>query len=268
MTHLSHVAAAIKLRFLAMYKKANAGHVGCSLSCAEMLAMVRFGWMKDGDRLVLSKGHAAAALYATLAEAGTLTDADLATFYQDGTKLAAHPPPALAHEAPFATGSLGHGLSIAAGLALGSRLADKQETVYCITSDGELNEGGIWEAAMFARQHRLNNLVWLIDRNRLQGFGSTEEVMALEPLADKIRSFGFAAGVANGHDFGEMEQARTEAAAANAGLPVAVICNTIKGKGLGKLENTVASHYLPMDDQTYEAIVRSLRAELEVRHAG
>jgi transketolase len=249
---LEEHAASIKLRFLAMYKAANAGHVGSSLSCAEILTFVRFAWMQGDDRLVVSKGHAAAAVYALLVESGDLPAAELATFYQDGTRLAAHPPPGLCPLSPFATGSLGHGLSLAAGLALGAKMQGKRQKVFCVTSDGELNEGSIWEAALFAAHHELKNLIWLVDRNGLQGFGRTEDVVALEPLSSKLAAFGMTVLDADGHDFRDLERARAQLEGA-AG-PVALVCRTLKGHGIQGLEATVASHYLPMSDEQYAQI--------------
>lgn len=255
---LEERAASIKLRFLAMYKAANAGHVGSSLSCAEILTFVRFAWMHDDDRLIVSKGHAAAAVYALLVESGDLPAAELSTFYQDGTRLAAHPPPGLSPLCPFATGSLGHGLSLAAGLALGAKLQGKRQKVFCVTSDGELNEGSIWEAALFASHHELGNLVWLIDRNGLQGFGRTEDVMALEPLSSKLAAFGMTVLDADGHDFQDLERARAQLDAPATG-PVALICRTLKGHGVQGLEATVASHYLPLSDEQYAQITTEIR---------
>src|SRR5262249_53076531 len=155
------------------------------------LTLIKFVAMEKGDELILSKGHAAAALYATLAEFGDLGYSELNTFYQDGTWLSAHPPPKKLPGIPFATGSLGHGLSLASGMALGRKLRNRPGQIFCLTSDGELNEGSTWEAALFASHHQLSNLVWLIDRNGLQGFGRTEQVLRLEPLPEKLKAFGF-----------------------------------------------------------------------------
>jgi len=256
-------AYAVKKRFLGMYRSANAGHVGCSLSCTEILVFVRFGWMKDRDTLLLSKGHAAAALYSILAEAGALHENDIATFYHDGTLLAAHPPVNGIADIPFATGSLGHGLSLSAGMALGARLKNESRSFFCVSSDGELDEGSVWEAALFITQHRLNNLIWLIDRNGLQGIGRTEEVMALEPLADKLASFGFFVTAADGHDFGSLQEARNRCLGRENthGAPGVIICRTVKGRGLRSLENTVDSHYLPLTDEQYGRALDDLAAE-------
>jgi transketolase len=255
----------VKKRFLAMYKKANAGHIGSSLSCAEILVFLKFAWMRADDVVVLSKGHAAAALYSVLAEADLLSEQDIASYYEEGTKLPALPPFNAIKEIPFATGSLGHGLSVSAGMAFGARLNRKDKRFFCVTSDGELDEGSVWEAALFIAHHRLVNLVWLIDRNQIQGIARTEEVLALEPLDAKLRAFGFHVLCVDGHDFAALCSAREEYTRIQGahGAPVAIIANTIKGKGLGQLQDTVASHYLPMTDTQYE---RTL-AELARTHA-
>jgi len=256
---LEGVAASIKRRFLGMYFRARAGHVGSSLSCADMMAFVRFGWMAHGDDLVLSKGHAAAALYATLAEGGDLSEEEIATFYADGTLLPAHPPPNKLPRVPFATGSLGHGASLAAGLALAAKLRrEATRRVFCISSDGELDEGTSWEAAIFAAQHRLGNLVLLVDRNGLQGFGRTEDVMSLEPLADKFRAFRWDVYEADGHAMPSLVAAREAVTAARSERPSVILCHTVKGRGMGVLADTVDCHYLPMTQETYDRLLASL----------
>jgi transketolase len=243
----------VKKRFLAMYKKAHAGHIGSSLSCAEILVFLKFAWMQNDDLFVLSKGHAVAALYALLAEVNVLTPGQIDSFYEEGTQLPALPPTHAFKEIPFATGSLGHGLSLCAGMALGAVLHREQRRTFCLTSDGELNEGSIWEAALFIAHRKLHNLVWLIDRNRIQGIGRTEEVMALEPLDAKLRAFGFHVVVAEGHDFPSLLAARDECAQvlAQRRQPVVIIANTIKGHGVSCMQDTVDSHYLPMEDAQY-----------------
>ena len=256
---LEEAAASIKRRFLGMYFKANAGHVGSSLSCAEMLAFVRLGWMGPSDELVLSKGHAAAALYATLAESGELSADDIATFYADGTLLSAHPPPNKLPGIPFATGSLGHGVSISTGLAFASKLrGEPDRRVFCVASDGELDEGSCWEAALFAAQQKLHNLVWLIDRNGIQGFGRTEEVMPLEPLADKLRAFNWDVYEADGHSMPSLLQARDAVLATRSERPSVLLCRTVKGNGMGAMADTVDCHYRPMTQEIYDRLLQSL----------
>lgn len=240
-------ARRIRDRLIRMYKKANAGHVGCSLSCLEMIVYAKFELMQAEDELILSKGHAAALLYSVLAEAGVLTEAEIDTFYQNGTYLSAHPPVNKIKGIPFATGSLGHGLSLAAGFGLANKLKRSTKKIVCITSDGEINEGSTWEAALFIAHHNLKNVVWFIDRNYLQGFGRTEDTLKLDPLDKKLESFGFQVAVADGHSFDSLREAH---AAFDNEKPLAVICNTIKGKDL-TLQNTVDCHYLPLTEADF-----------------
>ena len=249
---LQKASKSIKVRFLQMYKNANAGHVGCSLSCTELLTISKLHWMKTDDNLILSKGHAAAVLYSVLAEAGEISEAEINTFYKDGTCLSAHPPANKIKSIPFATGSLGHGLSLAAGLAYASRLKKDAKKTFCITSDGEINEGSTWEAALFIAHHQLNNLVWLIDRNKLQGFGRTEDVMSLEPLDEKLKAFGFDVMLCDGHDFEKLDTCYKNY---SSNKPLAIIANTVKGNGMLELANTVDCHYLPMTDEQYKNIL-------------
>lgn len=241
----------VKNRLIRMYKKVNAGHVGCSLSCLEMAVFAKFEMMFTDDELVLSKGHAAALLYSVFAEAGVLSDQDIDTFYQNGTYLSAHPPVNKIPGVPFATGSLGHGLSIAAGLGLANRLKKNKKKIVCITSDGEINEGSTWEAVLFIAHHNLSNVVWLIDRNYLQGFGRTEETLRLDPLDKKLESFGFQVATADGHDFDSLRRA---VAQHQDNKPLVVICNTIKGKDM-ELQDTVDCHYLPLNDTEYQKLI-------------
>jgi transketolase len=242
---------AIKSRLIRMYKKANAGHVGCSLSCLEMIVFTKFELMTAEDELILSKGHAAALLYSVLAEDNMLSEEQIESFYENGTHLSAHPPVNKIKGIPFATGSLGHGLSISAGLALAGRLKRNEKRIFCITSDGELNEGSSWEAALFIAHHNLKNVIWLVDRNYLQGFGRTEDTLKLDPLDKKLESFGFQVEIADGHDFDSLKEAvsrfRNE-------RPLALICNTTKGKDL-TLQDTVDCHYLPLTEADYQKLI-------------
>jgi transketolase len=260
----------VKQRFLAMYKKAHAGHIGSSLSCAEILVFLRFAWMGDDDTFVLSKGHAVAALYSLLAEVNSLTPGEIDSYYEEGTRLPALPPFNTIAEIPFATGSLGHGLSLCAGMALGARLNRHDRCIYCLTSDGELDEGSVWEAALFIAHRKLTNLVWLIDRNRIQGIGRTEEVIALEPLDAKLRAFGFHVVTADGHDFASLLGARDECTRVlgTKVAPVAIIANTIKGHGISYMQDTVDSHYLPMDESQYEQALGELSRAHEIAVRG
>ena len=256
---LLNKAFSIKKRFLGMYKAANAGHVGCSLSVAEIITFVRFNWMKDNDEIILSKGHAAASIYSMLAEEGILSEEDIKSFYKNNTYLAAHPPVNKIKRVPFATGSLGHGLSIAAGLGLAQKLKKSDKMVFCVTSDGEINEGSTWEAALFIAHHNLKNVVWLVDRNKLQGFGRTEDVMKLDPLDKKLEAFGFNVVMAEGHNFFSLEKAKNEAL--KSGIPTAIICDTTKGRGWKLYEDKLDSHYLPMKDIHYDEILTDVETD-------
>jgi transketolase len=241
----------IRKRIINMYKNANAGHVGCSLSCLEMITFIKFEAMEPDDELILSKGHAAALLYGVLAEAGVISEKEIETFYKNDTYLSAHPPVNKIKGIPFATGSLGHGLSIAAGFGLANKLKRTNKKIFCITSDGELNEGSTWEAAMFISHHALKSVVWLIDRNYIQGFGRTEDTIKLEPLDKKLESFGFQVIIADGHSFDSLHDAMS---AFENEKPLAVICNTVKGKDL-KLQDTVDCHYLPLTEEDYQKLI-------------
>ena len=254
-------ALSIKKRFLSMYLNANAGHIGSSLSAAEILTFLLFGWMKDTDEIILSKGHAAALLYSTLAEKEYLTEEEIGTFYKNETYLAAHPPANKIPKIPFATGSLGHGLSLAAGFGLSRKLKQTDDLIFCVTSDGELNEGSIWEAAMFIAHHQLRNVIWIVDKNNLQGFGTTQEVMNLDPLAAKFNAFGFECEEIDGHDFGEWQ--RMKDGYLQRKKPLVVIANTVKGRYWATNENTIHSHYLPFKDNEYELIIRQLELQYE-----
>jgi transketolase len=213
--------------------------------------------------LVLSKGHAAAALYSLLAETGRLGTDQIDSFYQEGTLLPALPPFCSIPEIPFATGSLGYGLSVSAGMALGARLKGEDKDFFCVTSDGELDEGSVWEAALFIAHRKLTNVVWVIDRNHIQAIGRTEDVLGLEPLGDKLSAFGFHVAVARGHDFRSLLLARQECVqAAGSGRPVVIIAETTKGNGISFMQGTVDCHYQPMGDGQYE----QAKSELACAH--
>jgi transketolase len=241
----------IKKRLIKMYKAANAGHVGCSLSSLEIAVFIRFALSQSGDELILSKGHAAALLYSVLAEEGILSETEIDSFYKNGTYLSAHPPVNKIKGIPFATGSLGHGLSIAAGLGLAGKLKKNSKKIFCITSDGEINEGSTWEAALFIAHHNLKNVLWFIDRNYLQGFGRTEETIKLDPLDKKLESFGFQVVTTDGHSFESLQIAVNRFENEK---PLAIICNTIKGKDLA-LQDTVDCHYLPLTEEDFNKLI-------------
>jgi transketolase len=204
------------------------------------------------DRLIVSKGHAAAAVYAALAERGFFPRQLLETYCQDGSTLTGH----ISHRVPgveFSTGSLGHGLSLACGIALAGRQGDGFRA-FVILSDGECDEGSVWEAALFASHHRLDNLAAIIDYNKIQSFGRVDEVLALEPFAAKWRAFGWTVAEIDGHDHDAL-RATLEAAPAEEGRPTAIIAHTVKGKGVSFMEDRLAWHYKsPSEEQLDEAL--------------
>ena len=220
--------------------------------------------MRDEDTFVLSKGHAVAALYALLAEVNALDRARARFLLREGTRFPALPPVNTIKEIPFATGSLGHGLSLCAGMALGAILNRRDRRFFCLTSDGELDEGSTWEAALFIAHRRLTNVVWLIDRNRIQGIGGTEEVLALEPLGAKLDAFGFQVVAADGHDFTSLLTARDvcsrvlEGQAGRASDRSSSSPTPSRVTAFGTCKIPSASHYLPMDDARYEQALDEL----------
>jgi transketolase len=213
--------------------------------------------MQEGDKCILSKGHAASAFYTILAETGKIPKRMLDSFYHDGTILSAHPPcNGVIDDIPFGTGSLGHGLSIATGFAFSQRYTGKKFNVYCVVSDGDCNEGSTWEAAMFAAQHKLNNLTLIVDYNRLQGFGYSADVINLESLEDKFHSFGFNTVIAqNGNDFNDLNLAFQ---CLSESQPRCIIAKTVKGSGVSFMENKLEWHYLPMSDEQYQQAISEI----------
>jgi transketolase len=231
-----------------MHYEAGVGHIGGNLSALDILLSLYHEVMGPDDQFVLSKGHAAGALYVTLWSLGRLSDEDLKTFHQDRTRLPGHPPTRGVRDVLFATGSLGHGLSLAAGLALGKQLRGEPGRVFCLTSDGEWNEGSNWEALIFARHQELSNLTFIVDHNGLQGFGTTAEVADLFPLTDKFRAFRVPTLEIDGHDPAALKAALSS----QVKLPTAIVAETRKGCGVSYMEDRMEWHYLPMTAQQYE----------------
>jgi transketolase len=248
-------------------RRAGVGHIGSALCIADVLAVL-FGDVlagepddPDRDRFILSKGHAALALYAALSCRGRLSEAELARFCTDGTALGAHPE----HLVPgidFSTGSLGQGPSLAAGAALAARLQGSDRRTFALISDAELNEGSVWEAAMFAAHHRLGRLTLILDANGQQALGYTSEVLSLEPVGDRFRAFGWDVEEVDGHDPGAL-QALLGAPSRMHDLPRLIVARTTFGKGVSFMENRIEWHYLPLDDDQCQ---RAL-SELEVMAA-
>lgn len=211
----------------------------------------------DRDRFILSKGHAAAALYAVLAERGFFPKAWLETFYRDGSPLAGHITHTSVPGIELSTGSLGHGLPVAAGMALTGIRDHRPFRVYALLSDGECDEGSTWESVLFAGHHKLDNLTAIVDYNKIQSLGRVEDVIDLEPFADKWRACRWAVREIDGHDVGEI--CRTLAGLPlEEGRPSCVIAHTVKGKGLSFIENTVLSHYRSPNDEELAAALADL----------
>ncbi|MFD2569111.1 transketolase [Spirosoma soli] len=242
----------LRLKILGLYNQAHAGHIGCSLSCIDMMIATLVVHKREQDTFLLSKGHAAASLYACLNHLGEISDEVLATYYHNGTTLPAHPAPNKHRGIPFATGSLGHGLPIGAGIAHAGKLQNDGSRVYVLMSDGETNEGTTWEAAHFALQNGLDNLIVLIDKNGLQGFGITADVLGDTADARKWEAIGFDTIEVDGHDIEALTSTVDQLTAAPNGKPKVVIAHTVKGKGVSYMENRLEWHYLPMNSAQYE----------------
>ncbi len=265
----------IMIDVLEMTTAANSGHPGGSLSSKDIVTVLFFHVMRhnpgrpdwpDRDRLILSKGHAAPALYSALAEAGYIDRQKLGGFRSTGSQLQGHPErnPELMIEA--STGSLGNGLAMGNGIALAGKLDGRSYRVYVLMGDGELQEGTVWEAAMFAPYHRLNNIIAIVDRNGLQQNGPTESTLSIEPLDDKWKSFGWNVIDVDGHDIPELIDA-FEMAKRIKDRPTAIIAHTVKGRGVMSGEWVVDFHSRPMSEESLKNILPGLyeqhRLEME-----
>ncbi|MFI5283901.1 MAG: transketolase [Candidatus Dormibacterales bacterium] len=250
----------IRRHILEQSKRANVGHIGSALSVADILASLYGGVLRgrpsdpDRDRFVMSKGHAALALYAALHLAGYMTRDVLNTYSADGSRLGVHPHHGLTG-VDFSTGSLGQGLAMGVGGALGARLQGSHRRVYVLTSDAECNEGSMWEAVMFAAHHRLDNLVAIVDSNRQQALGYTADVISLEPLEERWRAFDWDVQSVDGND----QEAITAAIARlSPGRPHVLIAHTTFGKGVSFMESQIRWHYMPMNDEQYALALREI----------
>lgn len=263
---LAERARAVRRDIVSMVFRAKSGHVGGSLSAVEILVALYHGVMRHDprnprwparDRFVLSKGHGAPVLYAVLAGCGYFPRGELESFRRPGSHLQGHPCHGKTPGVEAATGTLGLGLSTACGLALAARLRGEGHTVFVLCGDGEQQEGQIWEAAMFANKYRLDNLIAFTDRNRLQTDGETEEVMPLEPLADKWRAFGWNSWEIDGHDVAQIAAAVARARA-NPGRPTMIVANTTKGRGVSFMENVASWHGTPPDADEHARALREI----------
>jgi transketolase len=234
-------------------KRANVGHIGSALSVADILAALYGGLLRgqpddpDRDRFVMSKGHAALALYAALHMAGYISLDTLNGYCVDGTELGVHPHHGLTG-VDFSTGSLGQGLAMAAGAALAAKMQASSRRVFVLLSDAECNEGSVWEAAMFAAHHRLDKLVAIVDVNGQQALGYTSDVISLDPLEERWRSFGWDVHSVDGHD---QQTLVSTIGRLSASLPHVLIAHTTFGKGVSFMESQLRWHYMPMNDAQY-----------------
>lgn len=270
---LEKIANNVRMDILEEVYNAKSGHIGGAFSIADILTVLYFNEMNidakipdspDRDRLVLSKGHASAALYAVLAEKGYIEKEELKTFRNIDSNLQGHPDMNKVPGVDMTTGSLGQGLSAANGMALSSKLDSRGYRVYCILGDGELQEGQVWEAAMTAEKYQLDNLCVIVDANELQLTDSTMNVKGINynDIEQKFRAFGFQTVVIDGHNIESIIRALTIAEMTK-GKPTAIICKTIKGKGVSFMENQVDWHGKAPNDEEYEMAVKELKQEAE-----
>ena len=253
----------IKKLSLEMVVKSRASHIGSALSIADILAVLYYDLLnvfpqdsknEKRDFFVLSKGHACASVYATLGLKGFFPLKDLETYGNDGSSFMNH----ISHKVPgveFSTGSLGHGLPFATGIALGKKIKHQSNRIFVIVGDGELDEGSNWEALLFASHHKLDNLTIIVDYNKLQSLTTVEQTLCLEPLEDKFEAFGSNVHRVDGHDHRQLHNVFIESINNRNGKPTIVIADTIKGKGVSYMENEVKWHYsTPSQDELFQAL--------------
>ena len=263
---LTGTARDLRLTMVDVMAWSGGSHIGGSLSIAEILTILYFRYLKiktsdptwpDRDRFVLSKGHAASGFIPVLAKRGFFPEEELKSFNHFGSPFAMHPDSNKVLGCDASAGSLGHGLSIAVGMGLGARYQKKDFKTICLMGDGECCEGSVWEAAMALNHYKLVNVIVIIDRNRLMIDGPTEQIMNLEPFADKWRAFGFEVIEIDGHNFTELSGALDRGWAAE-DKPVLILANTVKGKGVDFMENNVKWHYGSGDSDLCEKAKASI----------
>ena len=261
----------IRRHGLEMTHISRGSHIGAIFSLAEIMATLYTGVlnvdpenpkMPGRDRLILSKGHAGAAVYAALAERGFFPVEELSTHYANGSRLSGHVSHKGVPGVEFSTGSLGHGLAVAAGMALGGKKDKADWRVFCVLGDGECDEGSVWEAALQAHQYKLDNLIAVVDHNRMQSLDFCENTIALEPFTDKWVSFGWNVMQVDGHDTEALRAAFKQAKAnRGTGKPTVIIAETTKGKGVSFMENDILWHYRTPQGEEYEAALKELEAQ-------
>ncbi len=268
--NLDRIAAELRGEVIGLSHRAKTPHLGSSLSCLDLLAILYWEFLRidpkkpgspDRDRFILSKGHAAPALYVALCERGFFPTKFLEEYGKDGAALAEQPAPNCAAGVEWATGSLGHGLPVGIGMALAARIQKRNYRTVVLLSDGECNEGTVWEAAMFAAAQKLGSLTVLVDYNKWQATGRSEEVMALAPLRDKWEAFGWESYEVDGHDFAEIRAALTCAVLPDRNKPLAIIAHTIKGRGVSFMEDDNNWHYRIPNAEELAAARKELAVE-------
>ncbi len=245
---------AARRKLLQMHFQAGVGHIGGNLSVLDALLVLFHEFVGADEDLILSKGHGAGALYTALWSCGRLEGIDLDTFHGEGTLLAGHPPAGRIDGIPFATGSLGHGASLAAGIAHGCKIQREDKHIYCVTSDGEWQEGSTWEALIYACHNRLDNLTIFVDHNGLQGFGDTTSVASMAPLGDRLSGFPACISHIEGHDL----DAIRSAAGQRFDTVHIVVMETTKGRGISFMEDKMEWHYLPMKPEQFERALEEI----------
>jgi transketolase len=268
---LQERAQFIRIQTVDLINIARNGHYSSTFSAAELFSTLYYHTLNidpkqpdwpERDRFVLSKGHAMIGVYPVLADLGYFDASELETYTRFGSAFADHADMTRCVGADFSNGSLGHGLSVGVGMALAGRTDALDYRVWVMTGDGELAEGMIWEAAMTARQYKLGNLVWLVDKNQMGLDGYTEDVMNIDPLDEKIASFGFDVRTIDGHDLDEIVTTFDALPPTSGDRPQAIIANTIKGKGVGHMELNPAWHVGgPIEGDAYDALVSEIRGE-------
>jgi len=263
---LKTISNEIRGKLVEMSYRARTPHLASALSCVDILVAAYWRVLSidpqnpqdpNRDRFLFSKGHAAPALYVTLAYQGFFPKELLETFAQPGSRLAEQPSPRCVPGLELATGSLGHGLGVGIGMALGARIHSRSYRVYVLMSDGECNEGSVWEAALFAPAQKLDRLVAIIDYNKWQATGRSDEIMALKPLKKKWEAFGWSTYEIDGHDFKALEETLSRVPDGS-GKPVAIIANTVKGKGISFMEDDNNWHYRSPDEKQWIAAQKEL----------
>lgn len=260
---LTSLQKKLRLQILKKAYRTHSGHphLGSCFSCIDILIATLIVEMKKKDTFILSKGHASLALYTVFHYQKKITNTQFNTYFSEATDFGIHPPATLKKHIPLATGSLGHGLSFAAGAALGYQFAKrkKKRRVFCLLSDGECNEGAVWEAALFASHHKLHNLIVLIDKNRLQAFGRIDEVLGDAATREKWQSFGFSVYECNGHNLEELKSVFAKINRKKNLKPHLIICNTKRAYGIESLADKLESNYMALDELTYKNAIKTIK---------